>query len=69
MRAERASGECVDAGNARAVWGAVGVQTDRVSAPMLTWRLPLDRRTALGRLSTAANNAAVPLHMNAMALG
>ena len=53
----------------RQIWHASGVLTDRVSAPVLTWRLNLSGATPLGKLCHAANQARVPLHLSLQALG
>lgn len=52
----------------RIVWMTAGIHTDRVSAPVLAWNLPLDASTALGSISAAAFAAQVPIHLSAMAL-
>lgn len=53
---------------ARAVWNAAGIYTDKVSTPVLTWRLKLQSQSALGKICTAATEAAVPLHLSLYAL-
>lgn len=53
---------------ARAVWHAASISTDRVSTPVLCWRLPLNRQSALGGICHAASAADVPLHLSALAL-
>ena len=52
----------------RALWSASSVLTDRVSAQVLGWRLPLRADSALGTLATAATTAGVPIHLSAYAL-
>ncbi|MFK8082479.1 MAG: DUF2399 domain-containing protein [Granulosicoccus sp.] len=63
-----AVGERVAYGDGRIVWNAAGIHTDRVSAPVLAWHLPLVVDSVLGRISTAANAAQVPIHLTTMAL-
>lgn len=63
-----AIGEQVAYSDGRIVWIAAGIHTDRVSAPVLAWHLPLDANSALGRISAAADAAQVPIHLSAMAL-
>ncbi len=52
----------------RAIWSAAGVIHDRVSAPVLGWRLPLAPDSTLGVLAQAATAAGVPLHLTTFAL-
>lgn len=52
----------------RALWAAVGVDTDLVSAPVLTWNLGLDPDTSLGAICAAATRGRVPVHLTLMAL-
>ncbi|OED42954.1 hypothetical protein AB833_04900 [Chromatiales bacterium (ex Bugula neritina AB1)] len=61
-------GECLDYQQGRLIWNATGIMTDRVSAPVLTWRLKLLSSTPLGRLCDAANAARIPLHLSLQAL-
>ncbi len=63
-----AIGEHVAYSDGRIVWNTADIHTDRVSAPVLAWHLPLDADSALGRISAAANSAQVPIHLTAMAL-
>ncbi len=58
----------VDYRDGRAVWIAATIMTDQVSAPVLTWQLPLDAQSALGRICVAATAAQVPIHLSAYAL-
>jgi uncharacterized protein (TIGR02679 family) len=50
------------------VWERAGVHTDLVSAPALTWALPLRTGSGLGALAAAAIDAAVPLHLSRLAM-
>jgi len=61
-------GTGIDYRQGREVWQAAGVRTDRVSAPVLVWRLPLIHNSALGTLTTAADAAAVPIHLTEIAM-
>ncbi len=49
-------------------WSAAGVHRDLVSGPVLTWNLPLAADSGLGRLSGAATELGVPLHLTQLAL-
>lgn len=62
------AGEVVDSADGRALWSAAGVIRDRVSTPLLGWRLPLASDSALGRVAAGATAAGVPLHLSAFAL-
>lgn len=60
--------ESIDYRQRRLVWNAAGITTDRVSTPVLTWQLPLQANTSLGKLCAAAQEARVPLHLSLHAL-
>ena len=49
-------------------WERAGVHTDLVSAPALTWALPVIPASGLHGLVTAAVDAAVPVHLTRFAL-
>lgn len=63
-----AIGERVAYSDGRLVWNAAGIYTDRVSAPVLAWHLPLVADSVLGTISAAATAAQVPIHLTTMAL-
>lgn len=52
----------------RTVWDRAGVPTDSVSAPVLTWNLPVDPGTALASMIAEASSFGVVTHLSAMAL-
>ena len=52
----------------RTVWDRAGVPTDSVSAPVLTWNLPVDPGTALASMIAEASSLGVVTHLSAMAL-
>ncbi|MCY4494513.1 MAG: DUF2399 domain-containing protein [Acidimicrobiaceae bacterium] len=52
----------------RELWETAGVQTDLVSAPVLTWALPATGASPLGELIRAAGAGAIPVHLTLMAL-
>ncbi len=52
----------------RHLWAQAGVHLDLTSAPALTWRMPLRGDSGLARLSAAATDAGIPLHLSRFAL-
>ena len=60
--------QSLDYSQGRLIWNAAGIMTDRVSVPVLTWRLKLLSKTPLGKLCDAANAARIPLHLSLAAL-
>jgi uncharacterized protein (TIGR02679 family) len=52
----------------RHLWAQAGVHLDLTSAPALSWRLPLTGACGLARLSAAATDAGIPLHLSRFAL-
>jgi uncharacterized protein (TIGR02679 family) len=52
----------------RHLWAQAGVHLDLTSAPALSWRLPLTDGCGLARLSAAATDAGIPLHLSRFAL-
>jgi uncharacterized protein (TIGR02679 family) len=52
----------------RHLWAQAGVHLDLTSAPVLTWRLPLTGNCGLARLSAAATDSGIPLHLSRFAL-
>lgn len=49
-------------------WDAAGVQRDLVSAPVLTWNLPVNDACGLAPLIRSAGELGVPLHLSKLAL-
>lgn len=64
----RALAERVGPGSERTVWERAGMPPDLVSAPVLTWGLPLFGEGAVAVTARAMTNAALPLHLSAVAL-
>ena len=54
--------------NDRELWEMAGILHDRVSAPVLTWSIPVAGLSALDELITAASKASLPVHLSLMAL-
>lgn len=52
----------------RELWEQAGILPDRVSAPALTWSLPVIGASALDEQIRAASAGALPLHVSLMAL-
>ena len=52
----------------RELWEAVGIVPDRVSAPVLTWRLPVVGSSPLDRQVWAATEGGLPVHVTLLAL-
>ncbi len=52
----------------RELWEAAGIQTDLVSAPVLTWALRATGTSPLGQLIRASTPGAIPVHITLMAL-
>ena len=52
----------------RELWEAAGILTDRVSAPALTWSLPVAGTSPLDEQIRAASAGALPLHISLIAL-
>lgn len=52
----------------RALWISAGILPDRVSAPVLTWRLPAVGGSALADQLQAASAGGLPLHVSLFAL-
>ena len=52
----------------RELWERAGILADRVSAPALTWALPVVGSSALAEQIRAASAGALPLHVSLMAL-
>ena len=52
----------------RELWEAVGVLPDRVSAPVLTWRLPVVGGSPLDKQIGAASAGSLPVHVSLFAL-
>lgn len=52
----------------RELWEAAGILADRVSAPVLTWALPVVGRSPLDVQIRAATSGALPLHISLVAL-
>ena len=52
----------------RELWEKAGILADRVSAPALTWALPVVGSSPLNELIRAASAGALPLHVSLMAL-
>ncbi len=55
-------------GHERMVWERAGLPLDLVSAPVLTWALPLIGNSAVAVAGRAMTNAALPLHISVVAL-
>jgi uncharacterized protein (TIGR02679 family) len=55
-------------GPERTVWERAGMPLDLVSAPVLTWGLPLIGESAVAEAARAMTRAALPLHISAVAL-
>jgi uncharacterized protein (TIGR02679 family) len=55
-------------GSDRAVWERAGMPLDLVSAPVLTWGLPLLGDSAVAQASRAMTLAGLPLHLSTVAL-
>lgn len=62
------AGRVDDAPSGRDAWNRAGVQTDQVSAPVLTWNLHLDIDSPVGAITSAANRAGLPVHLSTFAL-
>ena len=54
--------------DSRELWETAGILTDRVSAPVLTWRLPVAGTSPLDVQIRAATSGALPLHISLVAL-
>ena len=52
----------------RDLWEAAGILADRVSAPALTWALPVTGTSPLDAQIRAATSGALPVHVNLVAL-
>jgi uncharacterized protein (TIGR02679 family) len=52
----------------RELWEAAGIVPDRVSAPVLTWRLPVVGRSPLDRQVRMATEGGLPVHLTLFAL-
>lgn len=52
----------------RALWEAVGILADRVSAPVLTWSLPAVGGSFLDEQTRSASSGGLPLHISLFAL-
>ncbi len=52
----------------RELWEAAGIHIDSVSAPILTWALPVTGSSPLDRLIQEAASGAFPVHLSLMAL-
>jgi uncharacterized protein (TIGR02679 family) len=52
----------------RELWEAAGIVPDRVSAPVLTWRLPVVGASPLDRQTRAATEGGLPVHITLLAL-
>ena len=52
----------------RELWESVGVQADRVSAPVLVWAVPAEGCSAVARLLRSATEGGLPLHTSLLAL-
>jgi uncharacterized protein (TIGR02679 family) len=52
----------------RELWEAAGIAPDRVSAPVLTWRLPVVGGSPLDRQVRAATEGGLPVHVTLLAL-
>ena len=52
----------------RELWEAAGIVPDRVSAPVLTWRLPTVGTSPLDRQVLAATEGGLPVHVTLLAL-
>ncbi len=52
----------------RELWEKAGILADRVSAPVLTWALPVVGSSALDEQIRAASAGSLPLHVSLMAL-
>lgn len=52
----------------RELWEAAGIVPDRVSAPVLTWRLPTVGASPLDRQVRSATNGGLPVHVTLLAL-
>jgi uncharacterized protein (TIGR02679 family) len=64
----RALAERDGSGSERSVWERAGMPLDLVSAPVLTWGLPLLGDSAVARAAHAMTGAGLPLHLSATAL-
>lgn len=56
------------AGSERIVWERAGMPLDLVSAPVLTWGLPLTGAGAIAAAVAAMTRAGLPVHLSALAL-
>jgi uncharacterized protein (TIGR02679 family) len=52
----------------RDLWEEAGIVTDRVSAPVLTWRIPASGISPIAGQIRAANAGCLPLHLSSYAL-
>ena len=52
----------------RELWDTAGIMIDRVSAPALTWQLPVSGDSPLDRQIRAASEGSLPLHLSLLAL-
>ena len=52
----------------RELWAAAGILADRVSAPVLTWSLPVVGASPLDVQIRAATSGAIPLHISLVAM-
>jgi uncharacterized protein (TIGR02679 family) len=50
------------------IWESGGILTDRVSAPVLTWRLPAEGTSPVATLCHTASDAGLPVHLSLLAL-
>ncbi len=57
-----------DQRDARDIWEAAGILIDRVSAPVLTWRLPVEGTSPVAKLCHTASDAGLPVHLSLIAL-
>lgn len=55
-------------GDERSVWDRAGLPLDVVSAPVLTWGLPVDGPGAIARAARVFTDAGLPLQLSIMAL-
>ena len=69
--AESALRHCIDGGTGlegRELWEAAGILADRVSAPVLTWSIPVAGTSPLDVQVRAATSGALPVHISLVAL-
>lgn len=65
---ERALGHQIEAEEPTDVWELAGVHKDKVSAPVLTWRLTALPGSPAGSLLASAMDLAIPLHLSQLTL-